>query len=249
MPNRLLCALAMPLCCAAAQPDDWIATDRPDFVDAPAVVGKGRLQLETGWLQSNEARSTPWMLRFGVTENMELRMESDGRLTDRSDPARLRGWGDTALSAKWRLREAERDGGAPAVGLVLQADFATGSRGFKGNGTRPSLRLPLEWDLPQDLNLGVMPGLYRDCDDRGRHVAVGQFGITLAKNFGERAYTFIELAAPRIARGRDGGSTASFDFGGGYSLTRDLHVDVGVMLGLNRRTPDHALTIGLSVRL
>lgn len=249
MPKCLMCALALPLCCSAAEPEDWIGTDRPDFVDAPAVVGKGQVQLETGWLQSKEARSTPWMLRVGVSEDVELRLESDGRLVDRSDPARPRGWGDVALSAKWRLREADGASGVPAVGLVLQADFASGSRGFKGNGTRPSLRVPLEWDLPHDLNLGIMPGFYRDRDEQGRHLSIGQFGITLAKNYGERAYTFVELAAARIARGRDGGSTASFDFGGGYSLTRDLHVDVGVMLGLNRRTPDRALTVGLSVRL
>ncbi|WP_374582512.1 transporter [Pseudoduganella sp.] len=249
MPKRLLCALALPLCCAAAEPDDWIATDRPDFVDAPAVVGKGRVQLETGWLQSKEARSTPWMLRLGVSDDVELRLESDGRLVDRSGPAKVRGWGDAALSAKWRLREADGASGSPAIGLVLQADFATGSPAFKGNGTRSSLRVPLEWDLPHDMNFGIMPGYYQDRDEQGRHVSTGQFGITLAKNFGERAYTFVELAAPRIARGRDGGSTASFDFGGGYSLTPDLHVDVGVMLGLNRRTPDRALTVGLSVRL
>lgn len=247
MPKRLLCALALPLCCAAAEPDTWIATDRPDFVDAPDVVGRGRVQLEAGFLQSKQARSTPWMLRLGATDALELRLESDGRLTDRSDPARARGWGDTALSVKWHAREGE--GGAPSVGLVLQADYATGSREARGNGTRPSFRIPLEWDLPNDLNLGVMPGYYRDRDERGRHVSIGQFGITLAKNYGERAYAFIELATPRIARARDGGSTASFDFGGGYSLTRDLHIDAGMMLGLNRRTPDLAFTVGLSVRL
>lgn len=243
----LLYALALPLCCAASEANDWIATDRPDFVDAPAVVGKGRVQLETGWLQSKAARSTPWMLRAGVSDSVELLLESDGRLRDRSDPARAVGWGDAALSAKWRVAEGE--GGAPSVGLIAQADFATGSAAFRGNGTRPSLRLPLEWDLPSELNLGLMPGIYLDRDERGRHVPTGQFGVTLAKNFGERAYTFIEMAAPRIARGRDGGSMASFDFGGGYSLTRDLHVDAGVMVGLNRRTPDLALTLGLSVRL
>ena len=100
MPRRLLCLLALPCCCAAAEPDSWITTDRPDFVDAPEVVGKGRVQLEAGF-----------------------------------------------------------------------------------------------------------------------------------------------------ARVRDGGSTSSFDFGGGYSLARDLHVDAGVMLGLNRRTPGLAFTVGLSVRL
>lgn len=247
MRRCLLCALALPLCCAAAEPDDWIGTDRPDFVDAPAVVGKGRVQLETGWLQSSEVRSTPWMLRAGVSDEVELRLESDGRLAARRDPARARGWGDVAFSAKWRLREAQP--GMPAVGLVGQLDMASGSRDFRGNGTRPSLRVPLEWDMAHDVNVGLMPGFYLDRDERGRHIATGLFGITVAKNYGERAYAFLELAAPRIARGRDGGSTASFDFGGGYSLTRDLHVDVGVMLGLNRRTPDCALTFGLSVRL
>lgn len=249
MPKRLLCALALPLCCAAAEPDDWIATDRPDFVDAPAVVGRGRVQLETGWQQSEAVRSTPWMLRVGILDALELRLESDGRLTARDDPARARGWGDAALSAKWRLSEGGGGNGAPSIGLIGQLDFASGSREFRGNGTRPSLRMPLEWDLPHDLNLGLMPGYYLERDEGGRHVSTGLFGITLAKNFGERAYTFIELAAPRIAHGRDGGSTLSFDFGGGYSLTRDLHVDAGVMLGLNRRTPDLAFTVGLSVRL
>jgi len=182
-----------------------------------------------------------------VAEDLELRLESDGRLTDRSDPARARGWGDAAASFKWQVREGE--GGSPSLGLIVQADFATGSRDFKGNGTRPSFRVPIEWELPHDLELGVMPGYYLDRDESGRHVSTGQFGVTLAKNLGERAYTFVEVAAPRIARARDGGTTASFDFGGGYSLTRDLHVDAGVMLGLNRRTPDLAFTVGLSVRL
>jgi hypothetical protein len=247
MPKRLLCVLALPLCCAAGEPDNWIATDRPDFVDAPDVVGKARVQLETGFLQSNASRSTPWMLRVGASDDIELRIESEGRLTDRADPLRARGKGDIALSAKWHWRDGA--GNAPSVGLVLQADLASGSREFKGNGTRPSLRMPLEWELPSDMNLGVMPGYYLDRDERGRRFSTGQFGITLAKNAGERAYAFVELAAPRIARARDGGSTASVDLGGGYSLTRDLHVDAGVMLGLNRRTPDLAFTVGLSVRL
>lgn len=250
MPKRVLCAVfafALPLCCAAAEPDSWITTDRPDFVDAPEVVGKGRIQLETGVLQSKEARSTPSLLRVGVTDSLELRLESDGRLTDRRDPARPQGWGDAAVSVKWQMHEGE--GAVPSVGVIMQADFATGSRDFKGNGSRPSFRIPLEWELPHDLELGVMPGYYLDRDERGRRVATGQFGITLAKNLGERAYTFIELAAPRISHARDGGTTASFDFGGGYSFTRDLHVDAGVMLGLNHRTPDLAFTIGLSVRL
>lgn len=247
MRKIVLFALALPLCCAAAEPDSWISTDRPDFVDSPETVGKGRVQLETGFLQSKEERSTPLLLRVGVLDDVELRFETDGRITDRIDPARPHGWGDLGLSAKWQLREGE--GGTPSVGVIGQFDFASGSHGFRGEGTRPSLRMPVEWELPHDLTLGMMPGLYRDRDEDGRHFTTGMFGMTLAKGLGERAYVFVELATPRIARTRDGGSTASFDFGGGYSPTRDLHFDAGIVLGLNHRTPDLAFTVGLSVRL
>jgi len=247
MKKIVLCVLALPLCCAAAEPDDWISTDRPDFVDSPEVVGKGRVQLETGFLQSKEERSKPLLLRVGLSDKLELRLDTDGRVTDRADPARPSGWGDTGLSVKWQINEGKD--GTPTVGLIPQLDFASGSRDFKGNGTRPSVRMPMEWELPHDLTLGVMPGVYRDRDDDGRHVTTGMFGVTLAKSLNERAYTFFEVSTPRIARTRDGGTQASFDFGGGYSPTRDLHLDAGFMLGLNHRTPDLAFTVGLSVRL
>jgi len=247
MRKIVLCALALPLCCAASEPDDWISTDRPDFVDSPEVVGKGRVQLETGFLQSRDDRATPLLLRVGVSDKLELRLDTDGRVTDRSDPARPSGWGDTGLSIKWQINEGKD--GAPTIGLIPQLDFASGSRDFHGNGTRPSIRMPMEWELPHDLTLGVMPGVYRDRDDSGRHVTTGMFGVTLAKSLSDRAYTFVEVSTPRIARSRDGGTQASFDFGGGYSPTRDLHFDAGFMVGLNNRTPDLAFTVGLSVRM
>lgn len=247
MRKLVLCALALPLFCAAAEPDDWISTDRPDFVDSPEVLGKGRVQLETGIQQSKDERSTPLLLRVGVSDRLELRLETDGRVTDRSDPAHPGGWGDSGLSVKWQLNEGKD--GTPTVGLIPQLDFATGSRGFKGNGTRPSLRMPMEWELPHDLSLGVMPGLYRDRDDNGRHYTTGMFGVTLAKGLSERADVFVEVSTPRIAHARDGGTQASFDFGGGYSLTRDLRLDTGFMVGLNRYTPNLAFTVGLSVRM
>ena len=247
MRKFVLCALALPVCCVAAEPDDWISTDRPDFVDSPEVVGKGRAQLETGFQQSKNERSTPLLLRLGVSDKLELRVETDGRVTDRADPARPGGWGDTSLGVKWQINEGKD--GAPTIGLIPQLDFASGSRDFRGNGTRPSVRMPMEWELPHDLSLGIMPGVYRDRDDNGRHYTTGMFGVTLAKSLSDRAYTFVEVSTPRIARSRDGGTQASFDFGGGYSPTRDLHLDAGFMVGLNHRTPDLAFTVGLSVRL
>ena len=255
MPKFLICLLALPLCCSAADADDWISPDRPDFVDSPNVVGKGRLQLEAGWQRARNrdsgatelAGSTPLLARIGLSDDLELRLETDGRVSYRNGPVQQHGWGDVGVAVKWHLRDGGE--GTPAVGLIAQADFASGSADFKGQGTRPSLRMPVELDLDPQWTVGVMPGIYLDRDDSGRRGTTAMFGVTLARSLSERAFVFAELAAPRIARSRMGGSTASLDVGGGYALSRDVQLDVALSRGLNRRTPDLSLNIGVSVRL
>jgi hypothetical protein len=72
--------------------EDKIVTDRPDFVESSDVVGKGRFQVETA-LEIERNRNagikerttfTPTLLRVGISENWELRMETDGRTVNRS---------------------------------------------------------------------------------------------------------------------------------------------------------------------
>src|SRR5690349_10760629 len=73
---------------AQEQDQDSIEADRPDFVESSKVVGKGRLQLETSMLlereRSGEGRertlSTPTLLRIGVSRELELRVETEGRM-------------------------------------------------------------------------------------------------------------------------------------------------------------------------
>ena len=78
-------ALLAPLSAIAA--DDGIVTDRPDFVESSNVVGRGRFQIETSVLAERDksdgvrARtySMPTLLRYGVGDVLELRVETDGR--------------------------------------------------------------------------------------------------------------------------------------------------------------------------
>lgn len=243
---------------ALAEPDDSISTDRPDFVDSSTTVGKGVVQLEAGFAQDRNkdaglkerTSSTPLLLRIGVADDLELRLETDGRMryrADGTDYARERGWGDSAVSVKWHVRDGE--GAVPSVGLIGQLDFATGSQAFKGNGTRPSLRVSTEWDLPADWSIGVMPGIVADRDEQGRHFTSGMFGVSFDKEWTESTHTFFELASQRIAKTRYGGTSASFDTGVTHLLSKKWQVDAGVFIGLNRRTPDVSFTVGLSARL
>ncbi len=245
---------------ARAAEDDQIVTDRPDFVESSNVVGKGRVQIETSVAADRERApglrersvSTPTLLRYGVGENVEVRLETDGWFRQRSTidnpPASLRtgGIADTAIGLKWHVLDA--DGGAPSVGVLVHADLPTGAAALRGHGVRPSLRLAAEWDLPDDLSLGLMPGIASQTGDDGRRFTSAIFGVVVGKQWNARWRSFVELSAPQIARARDGGTLASVDIGAAYLVNKHCQIDTALSHGLNSRTPDLSFTVGLSVK-
>jgi len=259
----LLAALCLPLA-AHAGDDDTINPDRPGVSESSQVVGKGRVQLETSaeWDRLRDDTShertitTPTLLRIGLGESTELRFETDGRtIVHASDPSTgvhtvTAGWGDTDVGVKWHLADQPQDqqAGAPSLGVLLHAALPSGSSELRGHGLRPSLRLVAEWELPQDLSFGVMPGLGIDSDDNGARYGYGILAANLGKAFSERLHGFVELAAPQIARASHGGSQASFDTGLTWLLNKNCQLDVQLNHGLNHRTPDLSVAFGLSLR-
>lgn len=235
----------------AAYAQDSIATDRPDFVEASSVVGRGRLQVETSVLLERDRTgpvrdrlfATPTLLRYGIGESFELRAETDGRMDQRSIGE---GYADTSLGLKWHAMDA--NGKLPSVGVLLHADLDSGSRAFRGRGVRPSLRVVGEWELPAGYSLGVMPGVGIERDDGGRY-RYGILGVVLGKSINERLRGFVEVAMPQIAHSEHGGTQASFDAGAAYLLSDTVQLDAMLSLGLNSRTPDTAFTIGFSFKL
>ncbi|MGZ5183201.1 MAG: transporter [Ramlibacter sp.] len=258
----MIAALCLAYSCSAgAAEDDAISPDRPSVSESSQVVGKGRFQLETGvqWERRRDpdlherSLSTPTLLRFGLGESAELRIETDGRtIVHDADPASgehtvTAGYADTSLGVKWHLHDQHE--GQPSLGVLLHADLPSGSRELRGRGLRPSLRLAADWELPKEYELSVMPGVGVDSDERGARYGYGVLAVELDKAFSDRLHGFAELAAPQIARAAHGGTQAVFDAGLTYLVNRDVQVDVVLVRGLNRRTPDLSLGMGLSVRL
>jgi len=256
----LVAALCLPLAAAAADDDDAINPDQPGLVESSKVVGKGRLQLETGvqWDRQRDddghrrTLTSPTLLRIGVGESTELRIETDGRtILHESDPATgahavTAGYADTDVGLKWHLADAQ--GSAPSVGVLLHATLPSGSRALRGHGLRPSLRAVGEWELPHGLSLGLMPGLAIDSDDNGARYGYGILAASLGKEFTERLHGFVELAAPQITHASHGGTQASVDTGLTYLVNSNCQLDVALNHGLNRRTPDLSLAFGVSIR-
>lgn len=234
-----------------AHAEEPIATDRPDFVESSLTVGDHRLQVETSvaWEGDGDVDgyATPTLFRYGLGPTWELRLETDGWQRINADGEdSVSGLADVSLGVKHHL--ASSDDGSASMAWLLHVDLPTGAGALRGHGARPSFRLVAEWDLSDSVSAGVMPGVIWDDDGEGNRYAAGIFGVVVGKAWTEHSRSFVELALPQIARTKDGGTLALLDVGSAWLLSNDMQLDVAYSYGLNDRSPDHALGVGLSVR-
>lgn len=245
-----------------AQAEDEIQTDRPDFVESSNTVGKGRFQIETSVafefdknsIERSRTFATPTLMRLGVSEDWELRFETDGRLNQGVQDLATRqinrasGYGDFSLGLKWHQDDGDEKTFSPSTGWLFHLDMPAGSKAFLSHQVRPSLRYVAEWELPNDYSIGVMPGvIYEVNDDRDRYWA-GIFGLVVGKSFTDKFRGFVEFGGQTITSKSNGGSQLTFDIGVAYLLTNLVQLDLLYNRGLNRYTPDDFFGMGLSIK-
>lgn len=263
---RALSALSIAgLLCAcpwsAYAEEEALATDRPDFVESSDVVGKGRFQIETSlafehgtvdgtryWL-----RSTPTLLRIGLSDRLEARLETEGALYLRSTDengltTRTRGHADLSIGLKWHVQDGDEASGRPGIGWLLHVDTDSGSREFRGEGLRPSLRVVAEWELPHGFSLGVMPGLFVEHNEEGRSYVGGIAAAVLGKSLTDKLRGFVELSGQQLTSSHNGGNVITGDVGLAYLLSNSVQVDTAASWGLSKAAADFGWTVGLSLR-
>ena len=237
-----------------------IDTDGPDFVESSEVVGKARFQYEADVMSERDHRnssrstrtSTPTLLKYGTTDAIEIRLESEGyiRATGESGNTATRstGTGDTALGVKWHSQDRDAAAGLPAVSWILHFEGPSGTPGLRGHGIRPSLRSVMTWDFPRDLTLGLMPGIKYDAAEDGHRFTSGILGAVLNTRLTEKSRAFFEVSATQLARGRDGGVLADWNIGAAYLLRRETQIGFRAGIAANRNTPDGFVLFELAQR-
>lgn len=235
--------------------EDAIVTDRPDFVESGDTVGRGHLQLETGYAREStrldgdaqETTTVPTLIRVGISKTLELRYETDGYTDVLLAGTHTRGVSDGALGIKWHSADAQ--GFLPSMAWLLHADIASGSREFIGKGTRPSLRIVGEWELPYECSLGVMPGLMWDYDDHAQGYLKGILAATMGHSWTSRFRSFVEVSGQELREKRHGGNVLTADAGLAWLLTDRIQLDAAGSRGLTTDAADWAWTLGLSSKL
>lgn len=253
-PFLIVAAFVVGAWLPASRAEAQIATDRPDFVESSLAVPHGAWQLETslGWVDDEavNAFATPTLLRWGFLPGLEARVETGllnwSRPEGSGSPDRPDddfGLADVALGVKWHA--SDEDGVLPSTALLLHVALPTGTRAFRGDGARPSLRAVGEWTLPQGLGLGVMGGAVYESGSDERFWA-GILGAVVGKSVAERGRVFAEIALPLMAGDEHGGNLGLWDFGFSWLLRDDTQIDAAFSLPATDVAPDLVLSFGFS---
>jgi hypothetical protein len=230
----LLLAVSSP---ARARADDLIGADRPGLANASSTVGQGRFQVEAGayWdhTSDGDARgfATPILLRYGVRDAFELRVESAGYQRTDSGAGPTDGWSPVSLGFKYRI--AEENGGRPAASLVGRVFPASGSGEFRSDRTTGDLVLTADKSLgghwAVNPNLGVAWG-----DDGGRFTSI-LAALTVQYGFTPAVGVFVD-GAWQHPEAPDAGSAEIIDLGGAWIIGRDTQLDLSFGWGVRGET-------------
>ncbi len=244
---------------AGCEEPDPITTERPDFTNSSRTVGRGRVQLESGYTYvadgsgSNRVVGHSYpeaLLRLGVLANwFEVQVGQNFRSARPTGLTPTNGAEDLYLAVKFAL--TPQDGVRPETALTLQATVPTGSRDNTGNRTLPGLLYLYSWDLVPDLVSlagSTVATAAVDPDDHTYLLAAQSLsvGYTLTDRLGSYTEFFGLLPAGATAAGV--GPEYYFNGGFLYRVTPDFQLDVRAGVGLNRGADDFFTGAGFAVR-
>ena len=248
--RALLLVLIMPVGTgvARAQSPDMVA-DRPDQTESAAVVPRGLLQVETGYLFARDGDVDGYavpgtLFRIGLGGRLELRIGHAGLVGG----AGRHGAGDSELGAKINLIE-RADGWRPELALLGGLSLPTGDHGFSSDGVDPSFLVAFAHELLPRLSLGYNVGAaWESSADQPDRDAFLVYSLVLGVRLTDRLGTFLEFFGDRQTTGMIA-TSASVDGGLTLLLTDIVQLDVSVGSGLWGPTDDVFVSAGLSFRL
>jgi hypothetical protein len=211
---------------AGAQTDDLINADRPGIADSSTTVHRGTFQLETG-LERDDNRDervlfVPTLLRYGITNDIELRVESDTWQHVRGDGS---SWQPMSIGAKVHFREH------PSLGVI--------GRVFENGGAwSGDVRLASDVDLNErwsiNPNIGVATG-------NGSTSALA--ALTLQYNVSSRFNVFVDGGA------QSSPSSVLLDAGTAWVIGNNMQIDASIGWGAHGTTsPNVFWSAGISRR-
>lgn len=251
----VLCIFSFTLIKAQETTPELI-TDRPDQTESSAVVPHKSLQIETGFIWSNDANDAfkqtnttynSTLLRYGLLKNFELRLGMEYNkelLEDKLTNVENSIKGISPLHVGFKINITEEKGLMPEMAILggLNMPF-TANEDFKTDYTGIVIRFAFTHTLSDRFSFAYNLGTEWDGDSAiPGYFYSAVLGASLADRFGlfaEFYGTFYE----------NNSQEHLFNAGVTFLVIPNLQLDVSAGLGLNENALDNFISAGLSYRL
>lgn len=231
-----------------------IVTDRPDQTEAPVLVPRGGLQVETGFVFEKDREDNvdvknftynTTLIKYGVNEFLELRLITEflgerAKVAD-NPVSKVQGFSPLALGVKIKL--ADEKGFWPQAAFIGHINLKSGSEEFAPSYTAADFRFTFAHTLSDKFALSYNLGA-----EWNGETPDANFLYTLSLGY---------LITPRLGAFVEGYSffpesgkaDNRFDAGITYKFSPVVQWDISAGVGLSRNAPDSFLSTGISFRL
>lgn len=240
---------------------DAIQTDRPDFVEASTTVGKGVLQIESGYTYTRNKDANDnsithnageVLMRYGVLQDwLELRLgvfPFSQVLGNPSPAVTNSGVEDLYVGAKIGLTPQE--GWWPEMSIVPQMTVPTGHNSVTSNKWLPGINWLYGWDVNDFIGVGGSTQFNGAVDGTTAHkYTEWAQAITINYALTEDVGAYTEWFA-FFPSGADTEQVQHYIDGGfTYRPTPDMQFDIRAGLGLTDASDDYFVGTGFSIRI
>jgi hypothetical protein len=237
--------------CAA---DDPINPDRPGIADGSETVGRQKFQIELG-LERDHASdsgidertiSTPLLLRYGLTDRIEARVETGGyQRTTISDGSSSSSLQPVSIGAKFHF--LDRQEGRPSLGVIARLFPPSGTGDSRSHLTAGDLRLAADYDLSKKWSLNPNVGVASYEGSDGHRFTAALAAMTLQYNITEKINAFVDggLQSPEDGHG---GSNLQLDTGAAWVIGNDTQLDASVTWTAHGSGANVIWAVGISRR-
>lgn len=237
----IVCLLLAGVVLAAhAESEASILNPGPDMANFPNsafTLPKHHAYAEIGGTY-NSKKSEPeqytlgYILRYGLTDDLELRLISNGLTISDTEPQKTTGISPQIFDIKYHWMDAPEDSLMPAVGIEAQVQSTWSSSAFNG-GTHGGLSLNFDHALPYDLALEYNVGFNGQQLDEWNSQYQLALSWALQKNLTQDFAVFVNGFTNTGA----GLTTSSIGGGSQWIINQHIAVFINASSGLTATTP------------
>ena len=228
--------LFFPLAAHAAD-EDLIDADRPGIADGSKTLKRAHFQIEIGFdredRSDDQTLKFPLLLRYGISDRFEFRVESDTHVREKIAHATSTGWDPVSAGFKYHLVDQQEI----SLGVIGGWFPPSGSGEFRSDHSSGDVRLAADLEFGDHWSINPNLGVQRDESS----ATSGTGALTLQYNITKKSNVFVDGGVQR--------GEVLLDAGAAWILSSDVQFDASVGRGAHgSNTPKLFWGAGVSRR-